>query len=311
MSVTNNIKSFQQTFECFRFDSAACDSRLFPIPPQRHYFSEVILVRSGICRLVRGNRKHTLHPGELLYVSPLVEISIDSADGNPVVFDIVRFSATRLKEIPSYMTDMRCLVLDAAHANLPVYMDTEEVKKYHLDTIVQECLVETERQSFAWDLHVRALIYLLISGLARFWISRRSDFTDQPLLNRNDPILEIPGYIEQNISEPLKVEDLARRCALSYPWFAKRFREFYGMSCKQFIEHVRTETVQQYLVYTDLDLADISAQTGYTDCSHMVKDFRRMTGITPGQFRSMMKVQGQTPFSRFSGQPILNHPSKG
>ena len=311
MSVTNNIKSFQQTFECFRFDSAACDSRLFPIPPQRHYFSEVILVRSGICRLVRGNRKHTLHPGELLYVSPLVEISIDSADGNPVVFDIVRFSATRLKEIPSYITDMRSLALDAAHANLPVYMDTEEVKKYHLDTIVQECLVETERQSFAWDLHVRALIYLLISGLARFWISRRSDFTDQPLPNRNDPILEIPGYIEQHIAEPLKVEDLARRCALSYPWFAKRFREFYGMSCKQFIEHVRTETVQQYLVYTDLDLADISTQTGYTDCSHMVKDFRRMIGITPGQFRSMMKVQGQTPFSRFSGQPILNHPSKG
>ena len=90
MSETNNIKSFQQTFECFRFDSAACDSRLFPIPPQRHYFSEVILVRSGICRLVRGNRKHTLHPGELLYVSPLVEISIDSADGNPVELPLQR-----------------------------------------------------------------------------------------------------------------------------------------------------------------------------------------------------------------------------
>ena len=128
MSETNNIKSFQQTFECFRFDSAACDSRLFPIPPQRHYFSEVILVRSGICHVVRGNCTHTLHSRELLYVSPLVQVSIDSADGNPVVFDIVRFSATRLKEIPSYMTDMRCLALDAAHANLPVYMNTEEVK---------------------------------------------------------------------------------------------------------------------------------------------------------------------------------------
>ena len=311
MSETNNINTCYQTFGCFRFDSAACDSRLFPIPPQRHYYSQVMLVRSGICHVVRGNCTHTLHPGELLYVSPLVEISVDSEDGNPVVFDAIRFSATRLQEIPAYLSDMRCLALDAAHANLPVYMDAEEVKKYHLDSIIEECLVECERQRFAWDLQVRALIYLLISNLARFWLSRREDFTDQPLPNRDDPILGIPGYIEQHIDEPLKVEDLARYCTLSYPWFAKRFREFYGISCKQFIEHVRTETVQQYLVYTDLDLADISARTGYTDCSHMVKDFRRMIGVTPGQFRSVMKVQGQSPFSRFSGQPILNHPSKG
>ena len=76
-------------------------------------------------------------------------------------------------------------------------------------------------------------------------------------------------------------------------------------------EHIRTGTVEQYLVYTDLDLAEISARTGYTDCSHMVKDFRRMIGVTPGHFRSLMKIQGQAPISRFSGSGVLNHPSKG
>ena len=311
MSEKSSISSFHQTFECFRFDSAACDSRLFPVPPHRHYFSEVMIVRSGVCRVTRSSNSILLHPGEVLYVSPLYQHSVDSADGKPVVFDVVKFSATRLREIPVYLSDIRSLALDAARAQLPVYMSAEEAEQYHLGDIISECLAETERQDFAWDLHVRALIYLLISGLTRFWISRREAFTDQPLPDQEDPLLEIPGYIEQNISEPLKVEDLARRCSLSYPWFAKRFREFYGLSCKQFIEHIRTETVEQYLVYSDLDLAEISSRTGYTDCSHMVKDFRRMTGTTPGQFRSMMKIQGQTPFSRFSGTTILNHPSKG
>ena len=311
MSEKNGFNSFHQTFECIHFDSTACDSRLFPVPPHRHYFSEVMLVRSGTARVVRGSTELILHAGELIYISPLVQHSVDSADGKPLVFDVVKFSATRLREIPTYLSDIRSMALDAGHAQLPIYMNTEEVRKYHLADIISECLVECERHDFAWDLHVRALIYLLITGLARFWIVRREAFTDQPLPDQDDPLLEIPGYIEQNISEPLKVEDLARRCSLSYPWFAKRFREFFGLSCKQFIEHIRTETVEQYLVYTDLDLAEISARTGYTDCSHMVKDFRRMIGVTPGHFRSLMKIQGHAPISRFSGSSVLNHPSKG
>ena len=309
MSEQSRDFSIFQAFECFRFDSAACRN-LFPVTARSHYFSEVLLVRSGACRVVRGARTHILHPGELLYIAPLVRHSVDSVDGNPVVFDIVKFSATRLREIPSYLSDLRSFVLDAAHAHLPVQMSAEEVKTWHLDKIIQECIVENERQAFAWDLHIRALIYLLITGLARFWISRREILADQTPKDP-DPILDIPAYIEQHISESLRVEELARRCSLSYPWFAKRFHEFFGLSCKQFIEHIRIEAVEQYLVYSDLDLSSISSCTGYTDCSHMVKDFRRMTGMTPGQYRTMMKIPGRTPFSRFSGQTAPNHPSKG
>ena len=309
MSEYNKDITFPQSFECFRFDSEVC-ADLFPVAPRTHYFSEVLLFRKGTCRVTRGSITHDMKPGELLYISPLVRHSIDSADGKPVVFDVVKFSATRLREIPSYLSDLRAIALDAVHANLPVQMTAEETSTWHLDRIIDECVLECRRQDFAWDLQTRALIYLLITGMTRFWITKRKSFTE-PAPQDPDPILDIPAYIEQHISEPLRVEDLARRCSLSYPWFAKRFREFFGLSCKQFIEHIRTETVEQYLVYSELDLADISARTGYTDCSHMVKDFRRMTGMTPGQFRSTMKIQGDSPFSRFSSQPTLIHPSKG
>ena len=309
MSEKNRDVSFHQSFECFRFDSSVCGD-MFPVAPRSHYFSEVLLVRSGICRVTRGGLTHDMKPGELLYISPLIRHSIESADGNPVVFDVVKFSATRLREIPSYLSDLRAIALDATHAHLPVHMTAEETKMWHLDSIIEECIAESRRQDFAWDLQTRALIYLLITGMTRFWISRRKSFSEAAP-EEHDPIVDIPAYIEQHISEPLRVEELAKRCDLSYPWFAKRFREFFGLSCKQFIEHVRTETVEQYLVYTDLDLSDISSRTGYTDCSHMVKDFRRMTGMTPGQFRSTMKIQGFAPFSRFSAQSVPNHPSKG
>ena len=51
------------------------------------------------------------------------------------------------------------------------------------------------------------------------------------------------------------------------------------------------------------NLKTISRKTGYTDCSHMVKDFRRMNGITPGQYRSLMKTQGRSSLSPISYNP--------
>ena len=281
MSERKQDPAFCPPFECFRFDSATAGD-LFPVVNQSHYFSEVMLMRSGTCRVIRGSYTYILKPGELIYISPLVRHSVESVDGSPVVYDVVKFSATRLREIPSYLSDLHSFSMDAAHAHLSVHMNSRDVETWHLDKIIMECISECERRAFAWDLHVRALICLLITGLSRFWLDRRETLADYHPHTR-DPILDIPAYIEQHISEPLKVEDLAEQCGLSYPWFAKRFREFFGLSCKQFIQQLRNEAVELYLVYSDLDLASISDRTGYTDCSHMVQEFRRMTGTTPGQ----------------------------
>lgn len=309
MSEYTQNPGLRQAFECFRIDSEATP-QFFPLQPQSHYFSEVILVRSGTCKVTRGSYVHILQPGELIYIGPLIHHSVESADGKPVVLDEVKYSATRLKEIPEYLADLRALAIDVAQVHLPIHMNAEEVKAYHLDSIIQECLYEYERNDFAYDLHIRALIYLLITGLARFWINKRESFADL-LSGPRDPIVDIPAYIEQHISEPLRVEDLARRCGLSYPWFAKRFHDRFGMSCKQCIEKLRVETVERCLTYTDLDLAAISERTGYTDCSHLVKEFRRIAGMTPGQYRTLMKSQGRIPVSSVSAQSVPNHPPKG
>ena len=308
MQNTSLDPSFYQAFECFRFDSAAAPD-LFPIRQQSHYFSEVLLVRSGTCRVIRGGYTHILGPGELIYIASLIRHSVESADGGPVVFDVVKYSATRLKEIPSYIRELRALSADVAQVLVPIQMTAEDVKAFHMDSIIEECLRECEKHEFAWDLHVRALLYLLITGMSRFWIRKREDFSSQ-LSQPHNPVIDIPAYIEQHIDEPLRVEDLARRCSLSYPWFAKRFHDHFGISCKQCIEQLRVQAVEQYLTYSDMDLAEITTHTGYTDSSHLVKDFRRMTGMTPGQYRSQMKAQGRMPFPRFSGQTAANHPQR-
>ena len=73
-----------QPFECFRIDTGALPE-LLPTASLSHYTSEILLVRSGVCRVTRGTFTHILSPGELIYIAPLVPHSLASADGNPVV----------------------------------------------------------------------------------------------------------------------------------------------------------------------------------------------------------------------------------
>jgi AraC family transcriptional activator of pobA len=59
-----------------------------------------------------------------------------------------------------------------------------------------------------------------------------------------------------------------------------------------------TETIQQHcvleaqrlLLYTDLDINEISCQIGYFNASHFIKIFKSITGMTPAQFRKVTVI---------------------
>ena len=57
------------------------------------------------------------------------------------------------------------------------------------------------------------------------------------------------------------------------------------MSCKEYIEQMRIFKAEEFLLFTDYDLNYISQETGFSDCSHMIKSFKAIRGVTPKQFR--------------------------
>ena len=72
-----------QAFACYRVESPSDDGS-FSVESHSHYFSEVMLMRSGTCRVIRGSYTYILKPGELIYISPLVRHSVESVDGSPL-----------------------------------------------------------------------------------------------------------------------------------------------------------------------------------------------------------------------------------
>ena len=271
-------------FECFERDSG---SSPFPVPEHWHYFAETIFGIEGNLLVTRGTGSYAVGPGELVVINPLMAHSIASADGGPAHYGVIRYDLGQQNDVPSYAPDLRSMLFEAEIDHMSFHFSAEKVKATRMDEMVMKAIQEYRERDFAYDLKIRAILSLMFTAIVRLWM--QDGFSLQTRRIPSDPLYTVTAYINHHIQESLKVEDLAKYCGLSYPWFAKRFREIYGISCKEYIERVRISRVEHYLIFTDYDLTYISEATGYADCSHMIKDFRRLKQTTPGQFRQNRK----------------------
>ena len=270
----------------------------FPISPHWHYFAEIVRVRDGSLKITRGDRVYTLNAGEAVFFTPLVQHALDySRPGAPANYEVIRLDMEQFGDLPSYSPDMRGMMLEAERRGLPMVFTEQELREKNLDNMIDQCVQEYRGKAYGYDLRIRSLLYLLFTAVIRRWIA--SGFIPQNYASRIEPIYTLPAYIAHHIQEPLKVEDLAHYCGISYPWFARKFHQLYGISCKEYIEKIRIRRVEHYLRFTDCDLNYISGHTGYSDCSHLVRDFRKFRNMTPGQFRQAYRQKpgeaGQFP----------------
>ena len=287
---------FFSSFECFE---QTTERQGFPVQMHWHYFAEIIRVRSGSLKIQRGSNSYLLRPGEAIVINPLMHHALKYGEaGVPSTYEIFRLDMEQLGDLPSYTPDLRGMMLEAERRGLPMFLSVRELHETSMDIMLDTCMREFRERKYGYDLRIRALLYLFVTAIIRLWIAK--GFVPQDYASRIDPIYTLPSYIARHIQEPLKVDDLAEYCGLSYPWFARKFHRIYGTSCKDYIGRIRIRRVEHYLQYTDCDLNYISRHTGYADCSHLVRDFRKFRNVTPGQFRTLSrkKLSGASQFPK-------------
>ena len=84
---------------------------------------------------------------------------------------------------------------------------------------------------------------------------------------------------------PLAVAEMANAVGLSESWFATVFRQTTGKSPLQWQLGRRIEAARSLLAESELTIADIAAQLGFSDQAHFTKVFRHVVGETPAAWR--------------------------
>jgi AraC family transcriptional regulator len=98
-------------------------------------------------------------------------------------------------------------------------------------------------------------------------------------------------YIEDHLNAGPTLGQMAAVARVSPYHFARQFKKTAGLPPHQFVIMRRVERAKQLLeTGTDFCLADVAAQVGFSDQSQLTHHFKRLVGVTPGQFRMPARI---------------------
>lgn len=94
-------------------------------------------------------------------------------------------------------------------------------------------------------------------------------------------------FIQARLADDLRREDVARAAGLSPSHFSHLMRAKTGWSFTELLTRLRIDHACHLLAHTELSLAHLALECGFTDQSYFNRVFRRCTGRTPGDFRRL------------------------
>ncbi len=102
-------------------------------------------------------------------------------------------------------------------------------------------------------------------------------------------IIRAVRYIEDNLSEKISLDRLAKEANLSKFHFCRVFFRHIGMTPLQFTAFMRVEKAKELLAREDLNVSIVAVQVGFNDLGTFLRQFKKLTGVTPTVFKSTIK----------------------
>jgi AraC family transcriptional regulator len=101
---------------------------------------------------------------------------------------------------------------------------------------------------------------------------------------RPDRVTRVQALIEDALDEDLSLERLAAEAGIGTHAFSAAFVRAIGVSPHRYVVQRRIERAKRLLRESELPVATIAAQTGFASQSHLATVFKKVVGMTPGQY---------------------------
>ncbi|MDD6812150.1 MAG: AraC family transcriptional regulator [Lachnospiraceae bacterium] len=280
-----NADILNAPYEAFLFDAT---QGIFPVKPHWHYFVEILYMLEGTAFIESNQKEYYVSEGDLILFHARDVHAIYAAAAAPIKCLALKFDINRLSINSSYTPKLSAILQYARKSRqADILFPAEMIKDLPIEERFRTCIREIDEKKYGYDVRIHGEISSLLIEMIRIWQSEGLDIKElfSVYAETEASLQNITEYIDNHSNELLKVEDLAAMCHLSYSHFAKCFKELYGRSCKDYIELIKIQKGEELLLFTDSSLSEISQETGFSDCSHFIKTFRKWKNITPGQYR--------------------------
>jgi AraC family transcriptional regulator len=147
-------------------------------------------------------------------------------------------------------------------------------------------LAELKQENLGGRLYIDSLANVLAVHLLRQYATDKPRFTVYEGGLPERQLLQVLEYINEHLDQDIKLADLAALLDMSQFHFSHVFKQAIGTSPYQYLIEQRIERAKQLLKKSDRSIMDIAFLCGFNSHSHLSKQFRQVTGMTPKTYRA-------------------------
>ncbi|MBP3591875.1 MAG: AraC family transcriptional regulator [Clostridia bacterium] len=247
-----------------------------PFQEHRHADFELNFCVEGSFDILADKKRFTVEAGCTTLIPPMCSHEIPATEDNERVAMTITVGMSLLKRHFSDFSRM---------GTEPQVFDLRKSEYQHIYPLFMECAqVLTEGHALS-DLLIKGNILKIFAYLFDSPKVAPQDSVGSAEYLKIENVEKALELIYYNYKEALSVERVAALTGYSKSNFCKIFKKVVGESFHQALNRQRASNAAGLLRATDMAVADIAAEVGFSESKAFCRVFKAIYGITPGQYR--------------------------
>lgn len=243
------------------------------IESHSHVFFHYIYALRGHTQVKVDGVVYQTEPGSLTLLPPGAIhdiVSLDTSCCLDLKFSCSKELEARLSKLPRYLRSVAQRATDL------------------IRNIFEEAVGQERDYDEMINIRLYELLILLLrekEGGERTWLQTGSGMAAQ----FGEPLSCALRSVEENLTRPIRVAELAECCRYSENYFRQIFRTCVGISPNAYVNRRKIARAKELMLYSELNVSQIAETLGYQSVHYFSRLFKKTVGITPSDYVRRIK----------------------
>ncbi|AUS96851.1 hypothetical protein CDQ84_09965 [Clostridium thermosuccinogenes] len=262
--------------------------RAFKVNAHWHYYIEILYSLSGTARVILGGACYSLNKGDMILINGREVHSISSDEGVDTKYIVIRFDPQVLYTTSRTVFESKYILpfVMAEFKHQKLFAE-EEIFNTPVPVLINEIYQEFREKAYGFELAVRTDIGRLFLWILRTWYNKglTLDIGNKLKESEIQKLQNVFNYLDENYKYDITAESAAKLCNMSYSYFCRQFKALIGKTFTEYLNHIRITEAEKLLLTTDMNITQIALETGFSNSSYFIQQFKHFKNISPKQFR--------------------------
>ncbi len=251
-----------------------------------HNYMEIGYCYHGDGELIIEDRVYHYHGGEFSVIPANIPHTTNSVPGHICKWEYLFVDIERFIRTEMHLDSMRAERI----IGVINHRGTMKTCQNHgvMSDIIQNIIREYREKPIYYEESVHGYLHALVIEMLRIAEERDRALHGNRL---NEYIRDALEYVDQHYMEQVRVEDIAEASGLSESHFRRVFEEVMNMKPLDYVNMVRVDKACGMMAKKDLSMEELSYRVGYQTQSTFNRNFKRLTGYSPKQWKKKENYQ--------------------